>query len=320
MIETLKKCLHCGEPMQTSRSTKKYCSDSCKQAAFYNRTAQPAITLNGIETLNDNDEDDENEAAIHNDNYEGSAEANQFVQDRQPFNVSLNVTKAVNNDNDIKETAKQSYSIPVSPKKPAPAQEDYEEDEQPFNVRNVGNRRETGEPFNVKRDIIPAVKQKPQNNEIEEEQYEWVRSELVDEIGDFLNDNYTITEMLQYPKKYWYSSDLEKVKWVSVRFRCIIENLLRLDNSIVERKTMITINKALKTMVEAWNFKFVPYNYPLKNEVKELQKSIEGLATSVDKVFRFGIGKEKKVKLIALRFQLADLVPFVKFNDLDFSK
>lgn len=31
-------CLHCGSPMQSQRSTKKYCSDSCKQLAFYKRT------------------------------------------------------------------------------------------------------------------------------------------------------------------------------------------------------------------------------------------------------------------------------------------
>jgi hypothetical protein len=31
-------CLHCGNPMQSQRSTKKYCSDSCKQLAFYKRS------------------------------------------------------------------------------------------------------------------------------------------------------------------------------------------------------------------------------------------------------------------------------------------
>jgi hypothetical protein len=31
-------CLHCGNPMQSQRSTRKYCSDSCKQLAFYKRS------------------------------------------------------------------------------------------------------------------------------------------------------------------------------------------------------------------------------------------------------------------------------------------
>ncbi len=41
-------CLHCGKPMQYQRSTKKYCSDNCKQLAFYKR--------NGLALVN-SDED-----------------------------------------------------------------------------------------------------------------------------------------------------------------------------------------------------------------------------------------------------------------------
>jgi hypothetical protein len=41
-------CLHCGSPMQSQRSTKKYCSDNCKQLAFYKRS--------GLALVND-DED-----------------------------------------------------------------------------------------------------------------------------------------------------------------------------------------------------------------------------------------------------------------------
>ena len=59
MNETVKKCLHCGEPMQAGRSTKKYCSDSCKQAAFYNRAAQQVVTLDDNEPFNDSDDENE---------------------------------------------------------------------------------------------------------------------------------------------------------------------------------------------------------------------------------------------------------------------
>jgi hypothetical protein len=126
--------------------------------------------------------------------------------------------------------------------------------------------------------------------------------------------------MFQYPKKYWYGSDLEKVKWVSVRFLCIIENLLHFNNSTIERRTFAVLNKALTGMMDSWNYKYMPHNYPLKNEIKRQQQTIEKITRSVDKSFRFGLKKESKIKLIALRFQLADLVPKVKFNSLDFSK
>ena len=311
MNETVKKCLHCGEPMQTGRSTKKYCSDSCKQAAFYNRAAQQVITLNDNEPFNDNDE--ENEANIE-DGREAAEEYSRHVPE-QPFNVTAN------RSDDEKPATKQSYSIPAMRKKPAPVHEEYEEDQQalPFNSKSISKMQAPEKPFNVKQKAATVTKPKLKLDE-DEEPYEWLRSELVDEIGDYVNDNYTVTEMFQYPKKYWYSSDLEKVKWVSIRFRCIIENLLRFDRAEVERKTLITMSKALKAMIEAWNFKYVPYNYPLKNEVINLQKSIEALSKSANKTIRLYITREKKVKLVALRFQLADLVPFVKFSQLDFSK
>lgn len=42
MIQT---CLLCGKPMQSMRSTKKYCSDNCKQLAFYKRSG---LQLSGV--------------------------------------------------------------------------------------------------------------------------------------------------------------------------------------------------------------------------------------------------------------------------------
>ncbi len=45
----IKTCLHCGKPMQSQRNTKKYCSDNCKQLAFYKRSG---LALSG---LSDND-------------------------------------------------------------------------------------------------------------------------------------------------------------------------------------------------------------------------------------------------------------------------
>ncbi len=312
MNETEKKCLHCGEPMQAGRSTKKYCSDSCKQAAFYNRAAQQVVTLNDNEPFNDSDEENEN---VMEDSHEATEQYSRHESDELPFNVTAN------KNDDEKPAIKQSYSVPAKMKKPTHSQEDHEEDEQalPFNSKHGSKIRMTEEPFNVKQKAANVIKPKLNVDE-EEEPYEWVRSELVDGIGDHVNDNYTTTEMFQYPKKYWYSSDLEKVKWVSIRFRCIIENLLRFDRAEVERKTILTMNKALKAMVEAWNFKFLPYNYPLKNEVRELQKAIEALSKSGKKRLRLCISKERKVKLVALRFQLADVVPFVRFSQLDFSK
>ena len=95
--------------MQAGRSTKKYCSDSCKQAAFYSRAAQQGVTLNDNEPFNDSDE--ENEANIE-DGHEAAEECSRHAHER-PFNVSFNVN--ANKNDDEKAVTKQSYSIPHSP-------------------------------------------------------------------------------------------------------------------------------------------------------------------------------------------------------------
>ena len=296
MTDFIKSCLHCGTSMQTQRSTKKYCSDTCKQAAFYSRGAQPLIALNGSEPLTAvelDGEDTDEEQIDHSNNVDQESFNDEQLPDKIPFNVNRNVRNCDDPDPQL-----------------------------PFNVRKP-NHQMTPEPYNGKRIEGDRAKEHPKhynNGEVEEEPYEWVRSELLDDITDYVQDNYKTTEMFQYPKKYWYGSDLEKVKWVSVRFLCIIENLLRFDNSIVERKTLITINKSLTAMMEAWNFKYMPTNYPLKNEIKAQQQRIEKIIKACDKSIRLGFKKDTKVKLIALRFQLADLVPKVRFHSLDFSK
>jgi hypothetical protein len=297
MPDIAKKCLHCGTPMQTQRSTKKYCSDTCKQAAFYNRITQPQLTLNDKETIKaiDFEGEEMNEDHIDDPN---TVEQESFNNEQLPVEMPFNASRYVRNYDDT--------APPI-----------------PFNVRKPTNQHTIPEPYHAKHqeeDNIKVNAKRYHDTEVEEDPYEWVRSELLDDIADYVQDNYRTTEMFQYPKKYWYGSDLEKVKWVSVRFLSIIENLLHFNNSTVERRTFVALNKAIKAMQDSWNYKYMPYNYPLKNEIRQQQQTIEKIAKSGDRSFRFGLKRETKVKLIALRFQLADLVPRVKFKNLDFSK
>jgi len=294
MIDAIKNCLQCGTPMQAQKSTKKYCSDTCKQAAFYRRNTKPLLTLNGSETLNGNDSEDIPEEPVGKVNPDSEAVNKEQQPEKIPFDVSPDVRN-------------------------------YDERQQPlpFNVRKSGNQTIPGEQGNVKqKDSSPVKESRKQNKtkQADEDPYEYVQSGFLNEIAEYLEDNYKTTEMFQSPKKYWYGSDLESVKWVSVRFRCIIENLLRFDNSTVERKTLVTVNKALTDMMAASNFKYMPYNYPLTDEIKEQQQRLDKIIKAFGGTFRFGLKRNSKIKLIALRFQLADLVTKVKFHDLNFSK
>lgn len=154
-------CLHCGKPIQSQRSTKKYCSDNCKQLAFYKRSG---LLLSGAtlpETLNDN--------------------------------------------------------------------------EPPANAMNQLAEK----PFNDKSSVSPE--QQPA-----EPPYQWVYSGLIEQVVEYVDSGHALL-LLQHPGEYWNSCTLSTVKWVSIRLRCLLENLIRLSN-------LPAVNyETLRAVLEAFN-------------------------------------------------------------------
>lgn len=234
---------------------------------------------------------------------------------RQPFTVRVNLKEAIDDAITVQPAAYLSSASAM----PEVSGHDNEEEDIPFNGKNC-RKTVKPEPINNRRKLQASVKPMRPIGDTDEEPYEWVRSSLVDEIGEYINDNYAIMGMFQYPRKYWYGNDLEKVKWVSIRLRCIVESLLSFDRMDVRRREIIALNDALKSMSGATSFQFVPRNYPFKNEVAELQKILERVSRNAPKQVRIYLSREKKIKLIGLRFLLADFVRFEPFNNLDFNR
>jgi len=178
MTDAIKNCLQCGTTMQAQKSTKKYCSDTCKQAAFYSRNAKPLLTLNGSKTLNDNDSED--------------------IPEEPAGNVNPDLVEAVN-----KEQLPEKIPLNVSPDV-----RNYDEREQPLpiDVRKSGNQTIPGDQGNVKLKDSSPVKESRKHNktkQADEEPYEYVQSDFLNEIAEYLEDHYKTTEMFQSPKKYW---------------------------------------------------------------------------------------------------------------------
>lgn len=307
MTEHIKACLHCGAPMQVNRSTKKYCSDSCKQAAFYTRAAQVIPLDNNMP---------KNETAT-----------NPLPPAKQPLVIPLSATEPYLQQADTPMNQSYAQQEPdMIPPSPQPNTNDSANVTRPsvnvtpsavpdmFNVKPNDH-----EPYaQTQQRYLPAT---IENKQIEEEApYEWVHPDFTDEIAAYISEHYHVIEKFQYPQKYWYGYELEDVKWVSVRMRCIIENLLYLDRKTISKKTAVTLINALNDMVASRHYQFLPYNYPLKNELKELQKNVAAMGAIDTASIAFIIKKYRRVRLIAQRFMLADLVPFVRFKELDFSK
>ncbi|OQP60103.1 hypothetical protein A3860_34810 [Niastella vici] len=129
--------------------------------------------------------------------------------------------------------------------------------------------------------------------------------------------------MFQNPQNYWGSYDLPKVKWITLRLRCLLENLIKLNNlPVIDNATLIAVKEAFTTLIGSDNFKRLPSNYPNARFIKELEQKL-ALIVKQHKPrdhIRFRLSRKLKVEIIAKRFMMADFVPFVKFFDLDFEK
>ncbi|SIT34264.1 hypothetical protein SAMN05421788_11582 [Filimonas lacunae] len=216
--------------MQAQRSTRKYCSDNCKQLSFYKRNG---LLLAGIE----------------------SAEETDLL---------------------------------------APLQEQEE---------------------------AAIVAQPVKESLKDKEEYEHIYSSLINEIDDCLNSGHLV--MFQHPQQYWSSYTLPTVKWVSIRLRCLLENLIRLSNlPAVNYATLDALKEAFNNILASAEFRKLPASYPYSNTIKELAQKITITAKAVTphQNTRLRLTRARKASLIACRFTLAGMVPLAKFSDLNFKE
>jgi hypothetical protein len=258
-----KDCLYCGNPIVSKRSTKKYCSDNCKQLAFYKRTQSQLISAPGAgASFGDSGNDD--------------------------FTLKQTLNDDISFDDWDKGSRNEQVNTTILHKDLPP--------DRPINVK----------PFTINSQTT----------------YQWVESSLITKIAEYI-DGTTDMLMFQNSSDYWSSYYLPVVKWVSLRLRCLLENLIRLNNyPSIDFATLATIKEAFTDLMGSDNFKRLPSNYPNTGFIKELQQKLSVIVKQHkprDHI-RFRLTQKLKVEIIAKRFMMADFVPFVKFFDLDFGK
>ncbi|MBW8683526.1 hypothetical protein [Chitinophaga rhizophila] len=224
-------CQYCGTPMQALRSTRKYCSDTCKQLAFYKR--------NGL-ALADAD-----------------------------TNTSTGNEPAV-----LLEEAKTDANKP-----------DY------------------------------LVRQQDQP-------YQQVYSRLLEAVQECLDSN-NYTFIFENPDQYWGTYGIQPVKWVSLRLRCLLENMLRLSNiPSIPNEALVLLRDSFADMAAAHPYRQLPADYPYTALVKDIIHNLDRIVYNVKPKgkTRFRLTLKRKAALIACRFTLAAMVPLVKFRELNFSE
>ncbi len=262
-------CFYCGNPIVSKRSTKKYCSDNCKQLAFYKRTQSELISPPGANyaTPDDGGNDD-------------------FTVKEKAFTVKQTLNDNISFDEWENGNRDEQDNTTLLPKKLPPGQ--------PVNVK----------PFTVNPETT----------------YQWVESPFITKIVEYMDTSRDML-MFQNPSDYWSSYYLPVVKWVSLRLRCLLENLIRLNNyPTIEYSTLHIVKDAFTTLIGSDNFKRLPSNYPNTKFIKELEQKLALIVKQHKRrdQISFRLSQKLKVEVIAKRFMMADFVQFAKFYDLDF--
>jgi hypothetical protein len=264
-FKTIKKnsmqkiCLHCGNPFEATRASKKYCCDSCRQLAFYKRSDVSESVV--AESIILPTQDDYTETLSgHNDATTVKLEA---------FNVNKN----------------QCFTEAVS----------------------------TVIPVTVNKEQLQTAK--PQASK---ENYEWIYSSFIENLRALIEDSEDFIRF-DKPSRHWDCYDLEKIKWISLRLRCLLENLLRLSNELsVAVSTLILLRDGFTSLIATSQYKYLPANYPYSTLMKELERRLTQTIKEQKKhsSIQIKFSRKRKAELIAARFMLAAIVPKTPFNEL----
>ncbi|CAN5600086.1 hypothetical protein BH11BAC2_BH11BAC2_20340 [soil metagenome] len=148
--------------------------------------------------------------------------------------------------------------------------------------------------------------------------YHWVNSRFLEIIEKYRQESYA-EFMLSNPRNYWAKDEAASVGWVTIRFRCLLENIIRLSNyKSIDRNTLLEISRAFNDLAASFYFRVVQ-NYPFASLLIELRDKFDAIAKqSQDYEVSFRLSAKRKAELIAVRFLIGNSVSKINFSQLKF--
>jgi hypothetical protein len=289
-------CLYCATPFTAKREGKNYCSNSCRQKAFYKRNAvEPGSTgvTGTIPVAGEEQQQSVTPAAVKPATVQ---QESVYVKSVQPYSTdtgnSTAVVAATTQQQDIAVTAtnvKDAVTATVTAAVTLPDKQTEQPSLLPGKVQAIA---------------------KPESN-TSTNTFQWVSSRFNDSVEE-LSEKDCNVNMFHAPQRYLSAGEKEKVVWVSIRLRSLLESLLKLHrgcNTLCSQ--LLWVRKAFTAMQGATEFKELPAKYPYKELIKELEQGLvkitEGYGKNVPITVRYT--RNRKLEMIAARFNLSALVP-----------
>lgn len=286
-------CLYCGGHFTAIRSSKKYCSDNCKQMAYFKRNG---LVLSGTNEV----EPSLQEPVV---NVKPSITDDVIVK----YDNEKDTVKYDNEELNVKYDKEQRNEFQFVPL----AEEEEEEEE-----AESDELKETRKNESVKRE----VKIEKIEKEEYEPRYKWINSKLVSLIEKKYDQNSGGIKIKE-PFEYWEYEEAKCIVWVNIRFRCLAESLIKLSNfSRIDRHTLLCVSDAFKRLITSTTFNKLPNDYPFKEFIIELYLGLNKMLADKGhlNMLAFKLTKERKAQLICIRHQLMYHTPEIKFSEIDF--
>ena len=203
----------------------------------------------------------------------------------------------------------------------------YVNDGKKISINNDNKNSIVNDLITVKEKNIPVidVKIKPiakiNTNVNREENIVFERPQIIQLIEYHLNHQYHLNTMVGHPDSLWNEKEALLIKWVNMRLKCILHNLIKLSyKEKVFSETICAIAEALSKMVGSTYFKMLPNNYPYKIFIEHLAGKIQALKKQAFQCgeIKLSLSQEKKAEYIVMLYNLSNLTPLRKFSELAF--
>jgi len=293
-------CLYCKNPFSFRRATRKYCSNTCRQLDYYKRKKE--FTVAGYFSVKQ-EEDSVKDFTVKPLSVKEKVELNALSDQQLDLLAEKVIALLEDRIQDIVYRKTFSVNDPVSVKNSV---KDTVKEQELF-VDEVG--------ISVKEP--DTVKESEQKRE-----YKLIQSRFIDHIVKHLdrNNSDALSKFL-YPHLYWTAEYTAKVKWVSLRFRCLLECLIDFSRfRFIDGEDLQQVAEAFSTLENSRHFKALKEDYPHKELIYDLSEKTNYRANENREIVRFFISPEKKAKLIATRFEIGNFVPKIYLSELDFSE
>ena len=293
-------CLYCGENFTAIRSSKKYCSDNCKQMAYFKRNG---LVLSGTPVV---------EPSLNVPVVSVKPVTSDGVNVK--YDKEKDIVKYGNDELNVKYDKDEQSEFEFVPLADSEEKEEETEIAESNNVREIEKETQKVEPIKSSLNI-----EKVQNDE-NEPRYKWINSKLIALIEKKYEQNSGGIKIKE-PFDYCEYEDAQRIVWVNTRFRCLAQGLIKLSNySRIDQHTLLCITDAFKRLVTSTTFNKLPNDYPFKELIIEL---FLGLNKTLEekrqlKMLAFKLTKERKAQLICIRHQLMLHTSEIKFSEIDF--